>query len=145
MARALSAFLAVLIVSACATRDGGPVFAIGGDTPSVAVERFLQLSADEEYRQMGYVFGTARGPVIHRDAPGDVEQRMYGIALVLEHSEFSILRESAVPGRGGEAIRVDARILQRGEPIVVPFVTVRGPGGRWLVENVRLEAVTDRP
>jgi hypothetical protein len=40
---------------------------------------------------------------------------------------------------------VEARIVQRGEPIVVPFVTVQGPGGRWLVERVDLEAVTDRP
>jgi hypothetical protein len=145
MARALSVLLAVVVMAACAVRDPGPAVAVGGDTPTVAVERFLQLAAEEEYREMGYVFGTTSGPVIRRDDPGQVEQRMYAIALVLQHSEFSIQRESPVPGRGGAAIRVEARIVQRGEPIVVPFVTVQGPGGRWLVERVDLEAVTDRP
>ena len=91
---------------------------------------------------MGWVFGTADGPVVKRDPPSDVERRMYALASVLEHSEFSVTGQSPVPGRTGGAVLMPVRLVQRGRTYTVPFTAVRGPDGRWFVENVDVTAIT---
>lgn len=148
LVRALS--LAVLVILAgCVSQrvpagsTAAPVGGPGAVAPAAAVERFLQLAQAKEYYQMGYLFGTAEGSVIGRDPDAQVERRMYGIGSVLRHDRYTLGGESPVPGSMGARVRVTAE-LHRGErSYAVPFVTVRGPSGRWFVEEVGLEAVTN--
>lgn len=120
--------------------QGGP----GAEMPAAAVERFLRLAAEKEYVEMGWVFGTENGPVIRRDSPEDVERRMFALASLLENEMFVVRSQSPVPGRVGAAMQFDVLITQRGREYTVPFTTVRGPGQRWFVEQVRVEAITGR-
>ncbi len=136
--------LAALLIalSACGARTAEPATATGAPDPSAAVERFLRLAGEEDYVAMGWVFGTQEGPIIRRDPRPDVERRMYALASVLRHEEFSLIRERQLPGRIGRAVQVLAR-LQAGERVhEVPFVAVLGPRNRWYVEQVDLEVVT---
>lgn len=138
------ALLLTIIVAACAPARSGASGEPGGPAPTAAVERFLRLSQDQEYMQMGWVFGTADGPVLNRDPASRVEQRMHALSTLLQHDGFVLYRETPVPGRAGAAVEVGVRLNRDGSNIDVPFTTVRGRGGRWFVERVGVEAVTGR-
>jgi hypothetical protein len=137
--------LGVILIAACGARLAPPADGPGAASATASVERFLQLAADQDYRGMGWTFGTSGGPIIQRDPVGQVEQRMHALANMLRYDGFAIGSGAPVPGRTQEAIRF-AVVLQRGpQNVQVPFTTVRGPGGRWFVEQVAVEAITDLP
>lgn len=114
----------------------------GAPAPEAAVERFLQLVQQKQYLEMGWVFGTQEGPVLERDPAGDVERRMYALANLLDHRSYTIQPGVPVPGRVGAAIQFQVALQRsRGNP-VVPFTAVRGPDGRWFVEQIGIQAIT---
>lgn len=115
----------------------------GAVAPSDAVEQFLALGKQKRYLDMGWVFGTAEGPVINRDDHGQVERRMYALAAVLDSESHTILSAEPIPGSVGAQVRLMVQIRQRGRSYRVPFTTIRGPGGRWFVEVIDVEAVTN--
>lgn len=137
--------LAVLFLAACASAPPASRSTPGAPAPSAAVERFLQLARDKDYAEMGYLFGTAQGPIMRRDPAGEVERRMYGLATVLQNSGYVIRGEEPVAGRMGAAVRVMVQLQQGNRKPDVPFVAVRGPDSRWFVEQVGVEAVTSAP
>jgi len=140
--RAKLLFVLLLTLSACATyvprSEGLP----GAPAAQAAVEEFLLVAANKDYVQMGWIFGTMEGAIIERDPLPEVERRMYAIANVLTHTSFTIDEQRVVPGRIGEAIRFDVRLIRGVREYLVPFTVVQGPEGRWFVEQVDLEAVT---
>ena len=137
--------LAVLLAAgACASGGryaGGPAPAGVGAAmaPAAAVEQFMGLAAQQRYVEMGYVFGTARGPLAEQQAPERVSRRMQAIASVLRHDTYSMTGVVPVAGRA-EARQVTVQLRQGQRTVNVPFTVVQGPGGRWLVEVVDLEA-----
>lgn len=137
--------LVALALAACAGGLPRPEGAPGAPAPEAAVERFLRLAAAGDYVQMGWVFGTSDGAIIERDPVPEVEQRMYALANILRHDTFMVGGGQSVPGRVGGAQRFTVQLLRGAERIPVPFTAVRGPDGRWFVEQVDLEAVTGRP
>ena len=138
------AILATLL-AACSAGIQPPATGAGAPVPASAVERFLQLAEEGDYLQMGWYFGTSEGPVLARDEPSDVEKRMYALATVLQNDGFVVGPATAVPGRIGSAQGFTVRLQRQGRTLQVPFVTVRGPGERWLVESVDLQAITNTP
>lgn len=151
--RRLVALLPVLVVVAVAACGGSrqasaprggvvSAAAAGASAPSAAVEQLLRLAGRKQYLEMGNVFGTAQGPVSGRDAPRDVERRMYGLATVLENNGFTILDESPIPGTVGQGVRMTVQLRKGDRTFSVPFTTVRGPADRWFVETVDVERIT---
>ena len=124
-------------------RAAGSAETPGAPVAAAAAERFLRLAGEREYVEMGWVFGTAEGPVLRQWPRAEVEKRMYALASVLQHDSFVLGREGPVPGRIGAAVRFPAEIMNQGRAFVVPITVVRGPGGRWFVEQVDLQAVTN--
>lgn len=135
-------FLSVLLLAACATGAPAPRSTPGAPAPSAAVERFMSLVQERDYVEMGWLFGTAQGPVLRRDPASEVEKRMYALSTVLQNEGFTLRGEEPVPGRTGAAVRVTVQLQQGSRRPVVPFVAVRGPDARWFVEQVGVEAVT---
>ena len=142
-ARSLLVPVVLALLSACGGRVPPPENGPGGPVASAAVERFLQLAGSKSYVQMGWVFGTAAGPVMRQWPLPEVEQRMYALATVLQHDSFVVGRESPVPGRAGAAVRFESQLLRQGRTFQVPVVAVRGPQGRWYVEQVDVQAITN--
>ncbi len=131
------------VLGGCAAGVATPAGLPGAAAPPAAVERFLRLATESDYGAMGWVFGTADGPVIERDSPAAVERRMYALATLLGHERAVIGPGSPVPGRSGEAIGFDVELRRgSGSPRPVGFVVVRGPGGRWFVEQLDVVALT---
>lgn len=107
--------------------------------PASAVEQFMGFAAQQRYVEMGYVFGTVRGPLAEQQEPQRVSRRMQAIASVLRHDTYSMTGVVPVAGRA-EARQVTVQLRQGQRTFSVPFTVVQGPGGRWLVEVVDVEA-----
>ena len=139
--------LVVLLVSAAGGGSGGgrasggpaPAGVGAAMAPAAAVEQFMGFAAQQKYIEMGYVFGTARGPLAENQAPALVVRRMQAIANVLRHDSYSMTGVVPVAGRP-DARQVIVQMRQGRRTVNVPFTVVQGPGGRWLVEVVDLEA-----
>ena len=135
---------AVVISAACSGRVQPPAGGVGAAAPELAVERFLQLALDREYLQMGWFFGTTEGSVLQRDSPEDVERRMYALATVLQNQGFIVGPGAPVPGRVGAAQVFNVQLTRSGEQVRVPITVVRAGEGRWLVEDVPVQAITNQ-
>jgi hypothetical protein len=138
----LSVILAVMLAG-CATRVSPPASGPGAPAAPAAIERFLQLAVERDYVQMGWIFGNAQGPIIRQHPVGEVEQRMYALAHVLQHDGYVLGNESPVPGRTGSAVRYRVSMTQGPRTIQVPITVARGPDSRWYVELIDVEAVTN--
>jgi hypothetical protein len=140
----LPVLVILLAVTACSSAMRAPAGGAGAPAPGSAVEQFMRHLVDQDYLAMGWVFGTEKGPILRRDPPRDVEKRMHAIANILRHESYVLRSQSPVPGRIGGAFRFDVVVTTGGRDFVVPFTAVRGPGERWYIEDIRLEALTSR-
>lgn len=152
MRRILTAGL-LLFVAACSARSGANT-RFG---PSLTIERFLQAASSvaqlseaqgqgaavmaDEIETMARLFGTSEGSILERDPRDEVEERMFLIARILEHRDYELAGERAVPGRGRDAIQVLVRLTNAGGTVDVPFTVVQSDG-EWLIENIALDAIT---
>lgn len=141
----LALSLALLGVASCRTHLPHAQGGAGAAAPEAAVERFMGYVAAKNYVQMGWVFGTAEGPLIRRDSPADVERRMFALATVLEHSGYTVRSQTPVPGRSGNAVEMRVLLRHRGRDYLVPFTAVRASEGRWFVERIDIEKITASP
>ena len=141
----VASVLVAVSLAACGggTRGGGVATPAGmqAAAPASAVEQFMGFARQERYTEMGYLFGSVRGPLAESQAPQRVARRMQAIARVIRHDSFSLSGMVPTPGRSN-ARTVMVELRQGRRTIQVPFVVVQGPGGSWLVEAVDLEAVT---
>jgi hypothetical protein len=143
--------VAVLALTACVKEEIIPnrtagVGAGGGVGASLVVEQFMRAlnSEPKDLNTMARLFGTKDGPIISRDPRAQVEQRMHAIATVLHHDDYEIVREQQVPGRTAEATQLLVRIKAGQNTDMVPFTLVRYKDGAWLVEQIGLDAITNR-
>lgn len=134
----------LFLLAGCASTAPPPQSTPGAPAAPAAVERFLQAAAAKDYVEMGWSFGTHEGSIFRRDPPADVERRMYALATVLQHDAVEIRDQAPVAGRTGDAVRLLVRLNNAGRRYDVPFTAVRGPEGRWFVEQVDVEAVTGK-
>lgn len=111
--------------------------------PMLSVERFLQAVNGPDYDAMARLFGTADGPL-----EGDrttVELRMDAIASILSHQDYRIVSEAVVPGREDPTTRIGVDLTIAGEVYAdVAFLVVRTGEGRWMIQEIDLEAITNR-
>lgn len=115
----------------------------GAPAPAAAVERFLRLADEKEFSEMAWVFGTAEGPYAKQVPPRDAELRMYLFSCLLRHERHAIRGERPVPGTVGAAVEYDVLLTKRGWEGTVPFRAVRGPEGRWFVEEFGIAVLTN--
>ena len=164
MNRLLTVLLA-LGVSACATnrmQGGDSMVSIA---PAMSVESFLQAANSNDYATMANLFGTEDGPVADTGSTFGcafkkmgswigladscekkyvVELRMSAIAHLLKHDTYVLAAENPVPGRQTPTRRVAVNLSQQGRDVNnVPFTVIQAGNGRWLVEAIGLERITE--
>lgn len=156
--RRLSVLALLLLAGACSSRS-----AVGSSDPGIApaltIERFLAASSAvrqisraqgegaarmaEELETMARLFGTAEGSVLRLYPRDEVEQRMFLIARILDHTDYTLAGERAVPGRSRDEIQILVNLHTRNEGVkAVPFTVVRTSRGEWLIQTIDLERIT---
>lgn len=139
-----------------------------GVGPALSVERFLRASNAGDLEAMARLFGTAEGAIAEARGNAlscffraigsvfgvsqtclsrfDIERRMDAIARILRHDDYRLTGEEPVPARRHPTTRMLVS-LRRGDREYpgVPFVVVRAPDGRWLIEQIGLEQITNPP
>lgn len=163
MKRTLVLTVLVLFLGGCATRSTGSA-EMAGVAPMLSVERFLQAANSRDLQAMARIFGTAEGPVAETGSTfgcafkklgswiglgercrtaSEVELRMDAIADILEYEDYRIVSEQRVAGRQHRTTRIGVNLTQNDEVIPdVPFEVVRTPEGRWMVQQIGLEKIT---
>jgi hypothetical protein len=159
------AFFAMAAVLAGCASSGPPSPRMAGGQPMLSVERFLEAANTGDLEAMARIFGTSDGPIAESlgnpfscafrrigswirvsdrcSSWADVELRMNAIALVLRHDAYRIRSEAQVPGRQRPTVRVGVDMEEGTNAYPdVPFVVVQAGDGRWLVEQIGLERIT---
>ncbi len=129
--------------------------AAAGLAPQLAVESFLRAancvasasctSKARDLDTMTHLFGTRDGSILERDSRADVEKRMYALASLLQSEDYQVQGQNIVPGRVGEAVQLLVRLKQNGRAISLPITMVHAHGGDWLVEQIDMGPLTQRP
>ncbi len=161
----LLALSLTLGLQGCASSPAIPSSQMAGVAPMLSVERFLQAANTSDLDAMARIFGTSAGSMADRAGNPvgcafrrmgswiglsatcvnrqDLELRMNAIALILRHNDYRIRGERDVPGRRAPTTRVGVDLVQGSTTHQdVPFVVVRTSNGRWLVEEIGLERIT---
>jgi hypothetical protein len=164
--RALALGLVLLVLGACTTTRIQSPSEMASVAPVLSVERFLQAANARDLHGMARLFGTEEGPIIETGGTfgcafkkmgswiglgdpcltlQDVEIRMDAIARILEHDDYTIVSEGDVAGRVNPTSRVGVD-LTIGNRLIrdVPFLVVRTPEGRWLIEEIGLDEITSQ-
>lgn len=139
-----SALLALTLASACTSqRVAPPSSELAAVAPMLSVERFLQAANARDYDAMSRLFGTVDGPV--QGERTTIELWMDTLARVLQHRDYRIVGESQVPGREHPTTRVGVDLTIGNEVVPnVAFHVVRTGEGRWMVQEIDIEAITNR-
>lgn len=129
--------LMLLLAAACRPQGGDNL--TGAADSRAAVESFLRAAKAQDLEAMSIIWGTERGPVRDQMERRQREQRQLVMMCYLNHDRYQILSETP-----GETSRTLAVQLSRGSLTrSTNFVTVRGPGGRWYVQEAAIQPLTD--
>lgn len=145
---ALAGILVVLTASACgggSASSGSQTFrtpAAQSQEPALLVERFLWAANANDLETMTRLFGTAKQTIVEREGRMRAERRMYVLASILRHQDYSIQGKQTVPGRIMDAIELQVRIETEDQTATVPFLVVRSNDGGWIIEQIGIEPLT---
>jgi hypothetical protein len=139
--------LGLLLLVACQRKvdvsspapSGGTVGQIGGATPAEAVAAMMAAAKSEDLQAVGAVWGDTEGLTREKWPRAEFEMRAFYIVKCLRNDRFSILTEGGAAS--GRRI-ANVQVVKGGLTKTTNFRLVRGQNGRWLVENVELEPLT---
>ncbi len=133
-------------VSACVTtRSETLVPASQSPGPSLTLEQFLRAANANELVAMTQLFGTHDKTIVDLEGETRAEQRMYVLASLLRHDDWSIMGQEQVPGRMMDATNLLVQITRGGESVTIPFLVVRRDNGGWIIEKIDVEPLTKLP
>jgi hypothetical protein len=139
--RSAGLLLGVLLVASACARSIAPGDAQPAIGATMTLERFLRAANQNDLDTMGALFGTTEGSVTRTWSRREVDDRMFLLASLLRHSDYTIVGEQIVPGRRDEATQLNVRLVVAHGPVQVPFTLVRSRN-QWLVEKVDIEPIT---
>jgi hypothetical protein len=134
--------VALMLAAAC----GGSAPRAADQTavaPTMTIERFLRAANQNDLDTMATLFGNREGTIAQNWPRQEIDARMFLLASVLRHSDYSIGAEQIVPGRREEATRYLVHMVVAGESVTVPFTLVRTTRSQtWLIEDIDIERIT---
>lgn len=136
-------FPILFLVAACGGRGGAsPTPAARSPGPALVVERFLAAANANELETMTQLFGTADRTIVELEGRTRAEQRMYVLASLLRHNDWTIRGQRTVPGRMLDATELLVELQKPERTVVVPLLVVRRDGGGWIIEQIDVEELT---
>jgi hypothetical protein len=131
---------AVAILCACASSAPAP--REPGLAPTMTIERFLRAANQNDLDTMAALFGTKEGSVARSWSRKEIDDRMFLLASLLRHSDYSISAEQIVPGRRDVATQYTVSLVLQQGPVQVPFTMVRFGDNQWIIEQIGIERIT---
>jgi hypothetical protein len=112
----------------------------GAPSAQLAVNQFLQAVNAKDLQAMSTVFGTRDGPARETMDRTELEKREVILACYFNHDTARILGEqSGTQGHREIRVQLNKGNLSR----ETTFYAIKGPGGRWYVDNMDIAAVRD--
>ena len=137
-------FLLLTSAGACTSRPAvnQPLSPVA---PTLTVERFLQAANVRDLETMSRLFGSADGPFGDTRDREVVELQMNVIAEILQHDDYDIISEGAVPGSELPSRRIGVDFsLPNGLSVGdVGFTVVLESADRWLVNEIEVTRITE--
>ena len=136
---------AVLLLAACKTAPvataPGPVSGPGAANARDAVAGFMNAVTSQDLQAMSRYWGTTAGPVRDRGdmSRDELEKRELLMMCYLRHDKYRVVTEAQESTGRVLAVELSAGPLTR----TTNFHAVAGPSGRWFVQNVDLDPVSD--
>lgn len=133
----------MVVLTACAGAERSPqARASQSPGPALMVERFLRAANANDLETMTQLFGTTDRTIVQLEGQQQAEERMYVLASLLRHDDWSIQGQQTVPGRMVNATELMVRLKKGDVEPVVPFLVVRRSDGGWIIERIDVEAIT---
>jgi hypothetical protein len=111
----------------------------GAATTTAAITAFMNAAKSEDLQAIGNYWGTAAGPAREQMTRSEFEMRAFYIVKCVRHDSFQVLSETgAAGGRRVANVQIKKGPLTK----LSNFTVIPGPGGRWFVENLELEPLT---
>lgn len=133
---------ALMASSACTTQQQSVTPAAQSPGPALLVERFLQAANANDLETMSQLFGTREHTIVQLDGQRQAEERMYVLASLLRHEDWSIQGQRTVPGRMMDATELLVEIRRGANRAVTPILVVRRARGGWIIERIDVEPLT---
>ena len=112
----------------------------GAPSPQLAVDQFLKAVNAKDLQAMSTVFGTKDGPARETMDRTELEKREVILACYFNNDSYRTLGEMGGL-QGHREIKVE---LKKGNLTrETTFYAIRGPGGRWYIDNMDIAAVRD--
>lgn len=139
--RLVGTVAAGLALAACGGRT--PVTpAAEAPGPGLVVERFLQAANVNDLKTMTQLFGSPDKTIDQLYGRKQAEQRMYLLASLLRHDDFTIRGRRTVPGNTENATELLVQLKKGDRTVVVPHLVVRRKGGGWIIEKIDIVPIT---
>lgn len=133
----------LFLVAACSSatqKMGSNGQVTGAASAQLAVDQFLTAVNAKDLQAMSIVFGTKDGPARETMDRTELEKREVILACYFAHDSARTLGETSGLG-GHREVRVQLKKGNLTRETV--FYTIRGPGGRWYVDNMDIASVRD--
>ncbi len=116
--------------------------AAGATSAKGAVEGFLSSVRAQDLRGMSAVWGNDKEPTASHIKREELEKRLIVLQCMLSHDKFRYLEDNARLATGGRQSYV-MELTQKQLKGQTTFTTVVGQGGRWFVEDIKLDGLKE--
>lgn len=113
----------------------------GAESPSAAIQQFLDGAKRKDLPAMAAVWGTERGPASQSMGRQELERRELIMMQCLGHEKVVV--GTSGPGEGGR-LKVSVTLTAGARSASPMFTVVKGPKNRWFVENMDIDHLRDQ-
>jgi hypothetical protein len=114
----------------------------GATSARGAVEAFLTAVRAQDLRGMSAVWGNDKEPTAAHIKREELEKRLIVLQCMLSHDKFRYLEDNARLATGGRQSYI-VELTQKQLTGQTTFTTVVGQGGRWFVEDIKLDGLKE--
>jgi hypothetical protein len=127
--------------AAAPTVGDGPL-AVGATTGRGAIEAFMKAVNGQDLQAMSGLWGNTKGLARDQFKRDELEKRLIVLQCLMQHDTMTFPEDRGRLQTGGrQEFLVE---LRKGQAMArTTIMTVAGPDGRWLVEDVDVTKLTD--
>lgn len=107
---------------------------VGAGSSKAAVDQFMAAVKQADLQAMSTIWGNAKGPGRDQFKRDELEKRLVIMQCRMQHDRYVFLDETPSLKAGGAQVW-PMRLTRKRVNANVSITTVRGPNGRWFLEN----------